>query len=508
MKRILAAVLLAVMLLAGAAAAYADSWQADAGVEIPDQIRTALKKEKLSGYTATSCAECSGFAFVVMQNSKGSCLLYVFRQKNNKWVYQFRTASAIPQGTGRTYVRAEGRKTVTVAQENDSMEYWVKYAEYECRDSSRWCLTNYYDRARKMRVSMTENSITYYGGADYDRKQGRVHGTIQTDLRYVNLSVIPSTLAEAGKKYTVAPVIPAGTLSAESIRFTGGKKYPVYSGPGENYVRGAGGKAVVSTNDWIQVFGRENGWIMIQYAIDSTHCRIGYISEKALPKSARADSLGLLSETAYTANAVYVTDDPFFSGKEIGQLAEGTPVTLLGTMGDYAYIEAKDPQPVRGFISTAGLTAAENRFAVYTSADGRQYNWFTVEKLHFGEDHRVTAVSGYYERYVTGGEYDTSEKAAGSEATYRLSADFRADMISSTTEAEMTLVPVTDLYQWYIDAYLDRSSYDGHELVFSCDLTDEQRDTASPDFWFITTQIELNEQGEIRYMRYVYVPWG
>ena len=46
MKRILAAVLLAVRLLAAAAAAYADAWQTDAGVEIPDQIRTALKKEK------------------------------------------------------------------------------------------------------------------------------------------------------------------------------------------------------------------------------------------------------------------------------------------------------------------------------------------------------------------------------------------------------------------------------------------------------------------------------
>ena len=45
-------------------------------------------------------------------------------------------------------------------------------------------------------------------------------------------------------------------------------------------------------------------------------------------------------------------------------------------------------------------------------------------------------------------------------------------------------------------------------MTFSADLTDEELETASPDFWFVTTQIQLNDQQEITYMEYVFVPWG
>ena len=81
-------------------------------------------------------------------------------------------------------------------------------------------------------------------------------------------------------------------------------------------------------------------------------------------------------------------------------------------------------------------------------------------------------------------------------------------MVYSMYYDEIRNVTVTDLHQWYIDAYLDGSDYDGRELVFYSDLTDEQKETVNADFWFVTTQIELNEMNEIQYMKYVYVPWG
>ena len=57
--------------------------------------------------------------------------------------------------------------------------------------------------------------------------------------------------------------------------------------------------------------------------------------------------------------------------------------------------------------------------------------------------------------------------------TYRLAENFHAEMINSMTEPEMHNVPVTDLYQWYIDAYIGRDHYDGHDIVFCDDLTEE-----------------------------------
>ena len=81
-----------------------------------------------------------------------------------------------------------------------------------------------------------------------------------------------------------APEIPQGTLNAEEMPFTPGQTYAVYSAPDSRSIRGAKGRARVSTNGWIQVFGAEGDWLLVQYAITPEHCRIGYIDRNALPK--------------------------------------------------------------------------------------------------------------------------------------------------------------------------------------------------------------------------------
>lgn len=76
-----------------------------------------------------------------------------------------------------------------------------------------------------------------------------------------------------------APDIPQGTLNAEVMSFTPGQTYAVYSAPDSRSIRGAKGRARVSTNGWIQVFGAEGDWLLVQYAITPEHCRIGYIDK-------------------------------------------------------------------------------------------------------------------------------------------------------------------------------------------------------------------------------------
>lgn len=66
------------------------------------------------------------------------------------------------------------------------------------------------------------------------------------------------------------PSIPAGTLSASLVSFTSNQTYPVYSAPDSKSVRGAKDRARVSTNGWIQVFGSESDWILVQYDITDT----------------------------------------------------------------------------------------------------------------------------------------------------------------------------------------------------------------------------------------------
>ena len=160
-------------------------------------------------------------------------------------------------------------------------------------------------------------------------------------------------------------------------------------------------------------------------------------------------------------------------------------------------------------LALAEGTADEHSFVTFTDAKGTDYDMFYVTKMNYGEDHKVTSVTGHFERVTENedGMFEP-EMAADSEKTYPLAAGFKAEMIGSMLDYDLKTVEVTDLYQWYIDAYLAETGYDGHELVFSCDLPQETLDTANYDFWFVSTKIELNENGEIQYMEWIYTPWG
>ena len=353
MKKVFVTLLAMVMLLTSLAIGNAESYN------FPQKIQDTLKNEQLSGYSISSYIDRAGnspyFSFVLLQNDDGHNILYVFEENAGGWKLKCKTSAAIPQGIGRTYVCVEDEETMIIAQENDSQEYWIKSVTYKLGDDSNWYLTRYYDRSRKMNVDVKSNGLTYYGGLDYDESEGSVRGTVQTDMRYVNLTSIPSTLHEAKIKYTTAPSIPAGMLKAQKIKFSGGKSYAVYSGPGEEYMRGANGKAAVSTNDWIQVFGKENGWILIQYAISKDHMRFGWIPEQALPKGANVGSIQFTPVSAYTKTNISVTDDPLFSKSNLLSLPEGCWVTWLATMGDWAYIESSTGDVLRGFVPVSDL---------------------------------------------------------------------------------------------------------------------------------------------------------
>lgn len=165
------------------------------------------------------------------------------------------------------------------------------------------------------------------------------------------ISATTDVINDTKNKHTVVPSIPQGELISKNVKFAMGKKYEVYSGPGKDYLRAADGKAAVSTNDWIQVFGKENGWILIQYEIDKDHMRFGWISEKALPKSASVDELSFIPETVTLLDTAFLTDDPLFSHTVLLTLPKGTTVYHLSDMGDWAYIESCSGDCVRGFVN-------------------------------------------------------------------------------------------------------------------------------------------------------------
>lgn len=171
-------------------------------------------------------------------------------------------------------------------------------------------------------------------------------------------------------------------------------------------------------------------------------------------------------------------------------------VLMTGMAGSAETVYQEIPLPVY----------AQPTFYTCTDASGNTYDLFEIVKWQEDENHCVTAVTGRFERVVTDDDCETGEYANnGQTVTFPLAADFSAMMLSSMTDADMRMIPVTDLRAWYISAYLDGTAPESGEIVFAYDVSQED---AAFDFWFITVRIALNDAGEIAYMEYEYVPWG
>ena len=145
-------------------------------------------------------------------------------------------------------------------------------------------------------------------------------------------------------------------LEAHLVNFSPNRRYAVYTGPGEHYERADQNKAVVSTNDWIEVFGAEDGYAMVQYAITPARRRIGYIDAAALPESAAVTVLEFSYLPVITNQGTELTDDPLGEKTPLHILPAGTEALWLATMDDWAYLEWNGgDRPVRGFVPAAAV---------------------------------------------------------------------------------------------------------------------------------------------------------
>ena len=259
---------------------------------MPYEVTQFFSASQFNGWTigerASQLVEntVSGTFFFAVAQKEGHNVLYGFEQKNGHFDYWLKTDNAIAQGegffvmsyhSGELYLFDGSKKNI-----GEGFGIMFTRADYEEQHDNNLYFSVNKNGQFHLKVAcvdygweevlVTSDSLAYYFEGAYE---GTAYGIVETNLRYFSYAAFPKSLKEAKEKLTIPPAIPTGELTAQKIKFTGGQKYPVYSGPGAEYERGANGKASVSTNDWIQVFGSENGYIMIQYAISSSQMRIG-----------------------------------------------------------------------------------------------------------------------------------------------------------------------------------------------------------------------------------------
>lgn len=159
-----------------------------------------------------------------------------------------------------------------------------------------------------------------------------------------------------------APVLPEpldvayALTEPELAHFAPGLRFDVYSGPGKDYLREEDGRASVSSDDWILVFGEESGWLMVLYRMNEKQLRFGWI--EATQEQAGVD----VSELTWVNEPVRiygeVTNDPFYDASAImdeweKQSLSVSDGSLLGALGDtWAYVktQTEDGEAVRGFV--------------------------------------------------------------------------------------------------------------------------------------------------------------
>ncbi len=378
MKKRFACLLLSLLFL-GCATALAGHgvYHVDYTDEAPEKVIKSLQS-RFKGYVLEDYLFLDGPSpdvGLALAEKDGKRVLAVYRKQSGEMTFWYSTDKAVPQGTGEAWFEPHGEH---VRQADGSVKFVrdglgfcvVRYdllgdiynqtVDYAWEDGG-FVLTDY-DCLEETTYSVLveENKLSYYCEGDF---YGSVRGEIQRDMRYVNYEKLPKTLEEAKKELTLAPDdLPAGRilgngggmLKAKDVKFTGGRNYAVYLGPGENYMRSGNGKGTVSTNDWIQVFGKYNGYIMIQYDISAERYRIGWIEERALPSGANVPELELvmLEDYGNVIDKCILTDDPFNSETPIATLKPGTPICeIVYNMGGWSYIRVTiDGVDVCGFV--------------------------------------------------------------------------------------------------------------------------------------------------------------
>lgn len=349
-----------------------------AEANLPDGIEALLQGSAWDGYTigrvnyGKNCLDynsdaCryydehgSAAAFVLMTKKSQNVLCVFEKNKSGAWYLEAKSSKAVLQGERIPMITSEtyGQFWVSYLDENRKVE---KEFMFERRGDG-WYLAHaaLVDASQNyIAIDVYENKMVFSDERS-GWKKTTVYGVTTSGFEQFSISAFPYTIQEARKSLSLPPQMPTSydayaLPEPQVIKFAAQKKYPVYSGPDEGYLRAAEGKASVSTNDWVQVFGKEDGWIMIQYDITSDHMRIGWIEEAALPKNASVPSLFWQGQSAWLTMDATITDDPLFSKTAVLTLPKGAWVTALSTLGDWVYIESSTGDLLRGFVKRDAL---------------------------------------------------------------------------------------------------------------------------------------------------------
>ena len=136
------------------------------------------------------------------------------------------------------------------------------------------------------------------------------------------------------------------------------QKLAVYSGPGYEYTRGAKGKAMVSTNDWVLCYGLCGDWYLVEYEVSRSRNRRGYVNRYEINGRDRMNDTPLPDAALEVtlSRKVSLTDDPQQSREALATVKADTRATLHFFDGDWACVSVKTGSSwAQGYVPASAL---------------------------------------------------------------------------------------------------------------------------------------------------------
>ena len=304
----------------------------------------------------------SASALVVMQKDGRNVLCLLERDARDQWRLRAQNANMLYQGADAPipyiYCEIEDQFELNFHHMEDGEQLLEYY--HLVRGLDGWRVTHYSDeRTGATDVSVGKKLLTFTD--DYYQPSYTVRTEFEYRFERFDLEAFRRAAERAGSLLPDDADTPReGYWLPDQVEgeFVKNQKFDVYTAPGVDSYRAANGRAAVSTNGGVEIFGETQGWLMVQYEVNRDQRRIGYITADALPFDTPVRALRFAYQPARMLESAVLTDDPFWSRGQLKKLAEGEEVTLLAGIGDWYYVEAvmPDGRNVRGFVPASAVT--------------------------------------------------------------------------------------------------------------------------------------------------------
>lgn len=362
----LALLLLALLLCCGAALA-----------EMPEEAG-CYAAENYPGYEPEDYLTVEGTSMgdhgLMLIRHEGQRRLLCFRQLKGQWVCWLDSAEAVPQSDlpARLSRYPAGERFSRLWDDEDKYQYLsngqnfyvyiadeeknLQKVEYHWQNDGFHLLG--YQWAAGQYADILGDEVVFYDIGN--GLSGRYKWEKETSLSEIVFDALPTNEMEALGFTSDARKIPYSTLEVMhdyTDAFEPDMRFPVYMGPGKSYGRSGNGKAVVSTNDWIEVYGSWGDWLFIRYAIDEEKERFGWIAADALLEKVPAAPLREFMWFQVDEDCT-LTDDPLGSGAALCKVPAGAEVERLAYLNsDWCYIRYESKgQTWWGFIPSRLIT--------------------------------------------------------------------------------------------------------------------------------------------------------